>query len=64
MQPSYEIASLYFYAEPDEGNWSAWFGIDNLFDERPLTFIAPRFGDERAYTIRPREVTFGIWYGF
>lgn len=64
VQPSYEIASLYFYAEPDEGNWSAWFGIDNLFDERPLTFIAPRFGDERAYTIRPREVTFGIWYGF
>lgn len=64
VQPSYQIGSLYFSITPDEGNWNAWLGIDNLWDERPLTFIAPRFGDERAYTIRPREVSVGIWYGF
>ncbi|MEM0954871.1 MAG: TonB-dependent receptor [Pseudomonadota bacterium] len=63
-QPSYEIGSLYFTVEPDDGAWQAWLGIDNLWDERPLTFIAPRFGDERAYTIRPREISLGIWYGF
>ncbi|MEM1187407.1 MAG: TonB-dependent receptor [Pseudomonadota bacterium] len=64
VQPSYEIGSLYFTVEPDQGNWQVWLGIDNLWDERPLTFIAPRFGDERAFTIRPREVSLGIWYGF
>lgn len=64
QQPAYDIGSLYFSLEPEEGNWSVWLGIDNLWDERPLTFIAPRFGDERAFTIRPREISMGIWYGF
>lgn len=64
VQPAYEIGSLLFTVEPEEGNWSVWMGIDNLWDERPLTFIAPRFGDERAFTIRPRELTVGLWYSF
>lgn len=63
-QPSYEIGSLYFTVEPEAGNWQVWLGIDNLWDERPLTYVNPRFGDERAYTIRPREVSVGLWYGF
>ncbi|MEM7692470.1 MAG: TonB-dependent receptor, partial [Pseudomonadota bacterium] len=64
VQPAYDIGSLYFTVEPEEANWSVWLGIDNLWDERPLTFIAPRFGDERAFTIRPREVSVGVWYSF
>jgi len=63
VQPSYEVASLYFTLESEAG-WSAWLGIDNLTDERALTFIAPRFSDNRAYTIRPREVSIGLYYDF
>lgn len=63
-QPSYEVGSLYFTAEPEDGSWQVWLGIDNLWDERPLTYVNPRFGDERAFTIRPREVSVGFWLGF
>ncbi|MEM8683090.1 MAG: hypothetical protein AAGF72_06650, partial [Pseudomonadota bacterium] len=63
-QPSYEIGSLYFTVEPSDSSWQVWLGIDNLWDERPLTYVNPRFGDERAYTIRPREVSVGFWKGF
>ena len=63
VQPSYEIGSLYFMLESEEG-WTAWLGVDNLWDERALTFIAPRFGDNRAYTLRPREVTLGMSVAF
>ena len=63
VQPSYEIGSLYFMLESEEG-WTAWLGVDNLWDERALTFIAPRFGDNRAYTLRPREVTLGLSVAF
>ncbi|MEM9621169.1 MAG: TonB-dependent receptor [Pseudomonadota bacterium] len=62
-QPSYEISSVYFTVESVEG-WSVWLGVDNLFDERAITFVAPRFGDNRAFTLRPREVTLGVYYEF
>ncbi len=62
-QPSYEIMSMYFSVESANG-WTAWIGIDNLADERALTFISPRFSDDRAYTIRPREVNMGFRYDF
>ncbi|MFT4874647.1 TonB-dependent receptor [Congregibacter sp.] len=60
VQPAYEIGSLYFSIDSEAG-WSLWLGVDNLWDERALTFIVPRFGDDRAYTIRPREISLG-WY--
>lgn len=58
-QPSYDIGSLYFSVDSETGGWSAWVGIDNLWDERAITFIAPRFGDGRAFTVRPREISIG-----
>ncbi|MEO0424627.1 MAG: TonB-dependent receptor [Pseudomonadota bacterium] len=62
-QPAYDVGSLYFTIESDS-NWTVWLGIDNLWDERALTFIAPRFGDDRAFTLRPREVSVGMFYEF
>ena len=62
-QPDYEISSLYVTVNSENG-WTAWLGVDNLFDERAITFIAPRFSDNRAFTIRPREITLGIFYEF
>lgn len=59
-QPAYDIGSLFFTVESDNG-WTAWIGIDNLWDERAITFISPRFADDRVFTIRPREITAG-WY--
>ncbi|MFT4614083.1 MAG: iron complex outermembrane receptor protein [Bacteroidia bacterium] len=58
-QPAYDIGSLYFSVDSEAGGWSAWVGIDNLWDERAITFIAPRFGDGRAFTVRPREIIIG-----
>ncbi|MFT6693575.1 MAG: iron complex outermembrane receptor protein [Neolewinella sp.] len=63
-QPAYDIGSLFFTVESEENGWSAWIGIDNLWDERAITFIAPRFGDGRAFTIRPREISVGFWQSF
>lgn len=63
-QPAYDISSLYFTVESEENGWSAWVGIDNLWDERAITFIAPRFGDDRAFTVRPREITMGLYKSF
>jgi iron complex outermembrane receptor protein len=63
-QPAYDIGSLYFTIESEENGWSAWIGIDNLWDERAITFIAPRFGDGRVFTVRPREISVGVWKSF
>ncbi|MFK7830654.1 MAG: TonB-dependent receptor [Congregibacter sp.] len=59
-QPSYEVGSLIFTVESESG-WSAWLGIDNLWDERAITYIYPRFADDRAFTLRPREISVG-WF--
>jgi outer membrane receptor protein involved in Fe transport len=63
-QPAYDIGSLYFTIESEEKGWSAWVGIDNLWDERAITFIAPRFGDNRVFTVRPREISVGFFQSF
>ena len=62
-QPDYEISSFVRHGEFRK-RLTAWLGVDNLFDERAITFIAPRFSDNRAFTIRPREITLGIFYEF
>ncbi|GHD38318.1 TonB-dependent receptor [Halioglobus pacificus] len=58
VQPSYDVGSLYFSVESVNG-WSAWIGVDNLWDERAITFISPRFSDDRVFTLRPREISVG-----
>jgi iron complex outermembrane receptor protein len=63
-QPAYDMGSLYFTVESEENGWSAWVGIDNLWDERAITFIAPRVGDGRVFTVRPREISVGVWKSF
>ena len=62
-QESYDIGSLYFSVESDDG-WSAWLGVDNLWDERAITFIWPRFSDNRVFTVRPREISAGVYFTF
>lgn len=62
-QPSYDVGSLYFNVDSPNG-WSFYVGIDNLWDERAITYIWPRFGDDRAFTLRPREVVMGFYIDF
>lgn len=63
-QEAYDIGSLYFSIESEEKGWTAWLGIDNLWDERATTFIASRFADDREFTVRPREITIGVYKSF
>lgn len=63
VQPSYDVGSLYFSVDSDSG-WTAYLGVDNLWDERAITFISPRFSDDRAYTLRPREISLGFYKEF
>ncbi len=59
-QPAYQTGYLSFGVKGDNG-WEAWLSINNLWDERAITYIYPRFADDRAFTIRPREVRVGIY---
>ncbi|MEM1111394.1 MAG: TonB-dependent receptor [Pseudomonadota bacterium] len=63
-QPSYELGALYFELASATGAWTAWLGVSNLWDERAVTFIWPRFSDNRQFTVRPREISAGMYYSF
>ena len=62
-QPDYQTGYLSFGIRGDNG-WEAWLSINNVWDERAITYIYPRFADDRAFTIRPREFRFGIYKAF
>ena len=62
-QPAYQIGDLSFGVKTDNG-WEAWLSINNLWDERAITYVYPRFADDRAFTVRPREVRIGIYKAF
>ena len=59
-QLAYQTGYLSFGVKGDNG-WEAWLSINNIWDERAITYIYPRFADDRAFTIRPREFRVGIY---
>ncbi|MEM8500230.1 MAG: TonB-dependent receptor [Pseudomonadota bacterium] len=63
MQPSYSLGNLYF-SVATEDDTEFWLGVDNVWDERAITYIYPRFGDDRVFTVRPRTVRLGIYKPF
>ena len=62
-QPSYAISDLTFSVSSDNG-WEAWLSVNNLADERAITYIWPRFADDRVFTVRPRELRVGFYKSF
>ncbi|MFK7731374.1 MAG: TonB-dependent receptor [Pseudomonadales bacterium] len=61
--PSYSIGNLVFTVTT-QNETEFWLGVDNVWDERAITFISPRFSDDRAFTIRPRTFRFGFYKPF
>lgn len=53
--PSYDTANLIMGLNKD--TWSLRFAVDNITDERAITYIPTRWTDGRLYSIRPREYT-------
>ncbi len=63
VQPSYELGNLRFSVTTQD-EMEFWLGINNLWDERAITYIWPRFADDRVFTVRPREVRVGFYKPF
>ncbi len=53
--PSYDTANLIMGLDKD--TWSLRFAVDNITDERALTYKPTRWTDGRIYSVRPREYT-------
>ena len=63
-QPSYSLGNLRFAVGSEDNGWEAFLAINNVWDERAITYIWPRFGDDRVFTVRPRELRVGFWKTF
>ncbi len=53
--PSYSIGNLIMGIGNE--SWSMRFAVNNITDERAVTYIPTRWTDGRQYTVRPREFT-------
>jgi len=53
--PSYSIANL--IAGIGNDSWSVRFAVNNIADERAVTYVPTRWTDGRQYSVRPREFT-------
>jgi iron complex outermembrane receptor protein len=53
--PSYSIANL--VAGFGNESWSLRFALNNIADERAITYVPTRWTDGRQYSVRPREFT-------
>jgi outer membrane receptor protein involved in Fe transport len=53
--PSYSIANL--IAGMGNESWSIQFALNNIADERAVTYVPTRWTDGRQYSVRPREFT-------
>ncbi len=60
--PDYEIGNLIFGVQGDA--WSAKLAINNITDERAITYVPTRWTDGRLYSARPREVVLNFRYNF
>ncbi|MEM7280135.1 MAG: TonB-dependent receptor [Pseudomonadota bacterium] len=62
-QPSYTISDFSIGVRSESG-WETWLSINNVWDERAITYIWPRFSDNRVFTVRPREIRLGFYKSF
>jgi len=53
--PSYNIGNLIMGIGND--SWNIRFALNNLTDERAVTYVPTRWTDGRQYSVRPREFT-------
>jgi outer membrane receptor protein involved in Fe transport len=53
--PSYSIGNL--IAGIGNESWSVRFALNNITDERAVTYVPTRWTDGRQYSVRPREFT-------
>jgi outer membrane receptor protein involved in Fe transport len=51
---SYSIGNLIFGVEGDD--WGASLSLNNVTDERAITYVPTRWTDGRLYSVRPREL--------
>ena len=58
----YEIANLIFGMTKDD--WSVNISLNNITDERAVTYVPTRWADGRLYSARPRELTFNFRRSF
>jgi outer membrane receptor protein involved in Fe transport len=59
-QPAYETMDLRFGLEGDQ--WSGSLFVENLADERAVTFRSNRWAEPRLTIIRPR--TYGLQFRY
>lgn len=62
-QPAYQIGDITLGARA-AGNWDVSLSINNVWDERAITYIWPRFSDGRSFTVRPREIRLNLYKQF
>lgn len=62
-QPSYQTGNLRFSVTTTQGT-QYWLALQNIWDERAITYIYPRFSDDRVFTVRPRTVMAGVYLEF
>jgi len=53
--PAYSIGNL--IAGIGNESWSVRFAVNNITDERAVTYVPTRWTDGRQYVVRPREFT-------
>jgi len=53
--PSYSLANLTMGIEGE--SWRVSLAVNNITDERAITYVPTRWTDGRLYSVRPREVT-------
>jgi outer membrane receptor protein involved in Fe transport len=53
--PDYSITNLMFGIEGE--SWSVSLALNNVADERAITYVPTRWTDGRVYSVRPRELT-------
>jgi len=64
VQEAYQIGDLSFGVSSEDNDWELSLSINNLWDERAVTYIQPRFSDDRVLTVRPRTFRLGLYKGF
>jgi outer membrane receptor protein involved in Fe transport len=60
--PDYSIANLIVGFSKDD--WNINIALNNIADERAITYVPTRWTDGRLYSARPRELTFNFRKSF
>jgi hypothetical protein len=61
-QPAYDTGAV--RVGLDAASWSAALFVDNVWDERGVTFISNRWAKQRVSLIHPRTVGLQLHYRF